>query len=330
MLIWCAIFAALAAAGTWLARRYAVARALVDHPGERRSHSVPTPRGGGIAIVVALLLATFVLAMQEPRHAVVAMAFASGLSAVALAGLIDDHRPLSPWVRLAVHVVASAVLAFALMANGTDWKTALAAFVACVSLTNVWNFMDGINGLAATQAALIAFAVALVAGDAWILAASALAAACMGFLPFNFPHARIFLGDVGSGALGYSIAALAFVAGDGTFQAVTLVTLAVSAFLIDAGLTLLRRVLHGERWWTPHTRHAYQVCARRWGHARVTISYGAWTAISILIVRGVEGAPMHLTLAVMAAWYMSGALLWLWLQHRHGERPRTGKAGTAG
>lgn len=322
MLLWFAIFAAMGAAGTWLARRYALARALVDQPGERRSHSVPTPRGGGIAIVVALLVAATVLAIREPLQAGLAIAFGVGLSAVALVGLIDDHRPLSPWVRLTVHVIASAVLASGWMSVGGDWRSAAVAFIACVCLTNIWNFMDGIDGLAATQAAIASFAIALSAVDEAALVAIALAASCVGFLPFNFPRSRIFLGDVGSGALGFSIAALWLLAGDGSHVALTLVPMAISAFAIDAGLTLLRRILRGERWWTPHVQHAYQVCARRWGHVRVTISYGAWTAVSVLIAHATGTAGAGLPWATTVAWYISGALLWLWLQHCQVRRSR--------
>jgi UDP-N-acetylmuramyl pentapeptide phosphotransferase/UDP-N-acetylglucosamine-1-phosphate transferase len=327
VLVWFLIFAAVGMAGTWLARRYALAHALVDEPGERRSHSIATPRGGGIAIVVALLVAAVTLAIRDTVQVVLASAFAGGLSAVALVGLIDDHRPLSPWIRLSVHIAAAGVLALAWTVHGGDWKVAVLGFVACVCLTNVWNFMDGINGIATTQAALVGVAVVSLMADGWALLALALAASCIGFLPFNFPRARIFLGDVGSGSLGYSIGALWLLSGIGTGPSSALMLMMVSAFLIDAGLTLLRRVLRGEQWWAPHVQHAYQACARRWGHVRVTVSYGIWTALSVLMMRAVDAAA-DLTWAVMAAWYTSGALLWLWLQHRYGGPSRTDAAGT--
>lgn len=276
-----------------------------------------------MAIVVALLVAACALAIREPRQAGLAIAFATGLSAVALVGLIDDHRPLSPWIRLPVHVVASAVLALAWIANGGDWKAAAVAFIACICLTNIWNFMDGIDGLAATQAAIAALAIVFATTDEQPLLALALAASCIGFLPFNFPRSRIFLGDVGSGALGFAIAALWLPAADDVRMSSTLIPMAVSAFVIDAGLTLLRRVLRGERWWTPHVQHAYQVCARRWGHARVTISYGVWTGVSALIAQGMEDVGTALPWAMMAAWYTSGAVLWFWLQHCQVGRSRT-------
>lgn len=310
-----AVFAALAAAGTWLARRYALARALIDEPGERRSHSVATPRGGGIAIV-SIVLAALGLALLGGRVPLVpGLAFAVGLVAIALVGWLDDHRPLSARLRFSVHVLASALFAAAWFAETESWQAACAALLAGVVLTNVWNFMDGIDGIAATQAACVAAALFVIVGHAWGLVALAVAAGCVGFLPFNFPRARIFMGDVGSGALGFALAVLSVVAAwHGSIEAASSIALALSAFLIDAAMTLARRVLRGERWWTPHTQHAYQVCARRWGHAPVTISYCAWTAVSVLIARHVASQSPLMTGGVIAAWYMSGAVLWFWLQ----------------
>lgn len=319
MLGWIAIFAAIAAGGTWAARRYALAHSLVDSPGERRSHTVATPRGGGVAIVAAVAVAAFALALRSPGDATLVSAFCIGLAAVAAVGFIDDHRPLSPWLRLSVHVGASALFAAALFIDGSPWQTAVAAFGACVVLVNVWNFMDGINGLAASQAAAIGALLFLVGDGAWAWLALALSAGCLGFLPFNFPRARIFLGDVGSGALGFAVAASLFAARPDTVGHGVLVAMALAPFVIDASLTLGRRVIRGERWWTPHTQHAYQVCARRWGHSRVTLAYGA-AAVLPALVWAVLKPNGRFMLAVGAAWYICGALCWLWLQSR-GDKP---------
>src|SRR5690606_27675026 len=129
----------------------------------------------------------------------------------------------------------------------------------CMVLVNIWNFMDGIDGIAALQALVVAAAITLLANVAaarWI--ALALAAACFGFLPLNLPRARIFLGDVGSGALGYLLALAMVLAATGGGQATSpaawvLLLLPPSAFFLDASLTLLVRMLRGERWWTPRS-----------------------------------------------------------------------------
>ena len=309
-------------AGTWLARRYAVHRNLFDLPGERRSHALPTPRGGGIAIAMALLVAVAWSWAWTPAFRPLLAGFLPGLLLVAGVGLLDDHRPLSPWLRLAVHAVAALALAAGVwMATGNVWL-AVAALVLAMVLTNVWNFMDGIDGLAASQAALVAAGVALLADGPVQWLALALLSATMGFLPFNFPKARIFLGDIGSGALGYTLAMLVVVAagqdviGAG-FWSWWPWLLPLSAFLLDAGLTLLGRMARREVWWQPHTLHAYQAWARRSrSHVRVTLAYGAWTAIAVGLLAWLRGATPVVMLLSCLAWYMTGTGVWWMLQRK--------------
>lgn len=277
---WIALAGIASAAGTWLARRYALARQLLDEPGERRSHQVPTPRGGGAAIVAVMLaVAAGLLVRASGAEAALLGSFVLALALVAGIGAWDDHRPLSPWLRLAVHGLAGALLGGALWWAGAPAWLAVAGALLVPGLVNVWNFMDGINGLAASQALLCAglFASGL-AGD-WRLLAWAAAAACLGFLPFNFPRARIFLGDVGSGALGLALAwllAVLVLQRPGAWPS----ALALLPFLADAGFTLVRRMLRGEKWWQPHATHLYQRLARRHGsHVPVTLAYAGVTAV---------------------------------------------------
>lgn len=329
MVIEFTVLVAVAATGTWLARRYALARALVDEPGDRRSHAVSTPRGGGIAIVVVVLVACALAFIQRRVPSLPIAAFAGAFGAIAIVGWLDDHRPLSARLRFTVHVLAAGLFAAVWLGETGSWLAALFAFIAGVALTNVWNFMDGINGIAATQAVCVAIAVLVADVGGWSMVALAVAAGCIGFLPFNFPRARIFMGDVGSGALGFALGVLVVTAASQDVEANTaLMLMPLSAFLLDAGLTLARRVIQGERWWTPHTQHAYQVCARRWGHARVTLSYCAWTVVSVLIARRVAPDSPAETGSVIAAWYIFGAALWLWLQRAGARRLRMDPAVT--
>lgn len=314
MLAWIALYAAMAAAGTWFARGYALRQRLIDAPGERRSHSVSTPRGGGIGVVVAVMVAAIALSVRFPEQALLLRLFAAGFAIVAVVGSIDDHRPTSPWWRLAAHAVAAALLAVGVALQQGDFRLALATFVGAVVLTNVWNFMDGINGLAASQALVVAAALAWATGGAWGWLGAALAAACMGFLPFNFPVARVFLGDVGSGALGYAVAALAAIAVTHGAIEGPLVLLPVSAFLVDSGLTLLRRILRRERWWTAHAQHAYQAWARRAGHAVVSSSYATWTVTGAVLAFHARAAEQGFIWGSLLAWYTSAVVLWLWIQ----------------
>lgn len=285
-----AVAAALTAALVGMALAYARWRGLVDAPGQRRSHAVPTPRGGGIGIVLVVLLVGFAPAVWHGGG--LAAALATAVAGVAFVGWWDDHRPLSARLRLAVHAAAAALVAAVLWGLPGD-PAAVAVFVA-VTLVLAWsvnlhNFIDGIDGLLATQAAAVLAALALAAvhaGDPGIAHWAAVgSAACIGFLPFNLPRARIFLGDVGSGALGMLVGGVGLAAWRaGAIDAGALLML-VSAPAVDASATLLLRVARGRRWWRPHREHLYQWMVRSGrSHPRVTLSYLAWTAVAVPLV----------------------------------------------
>ncbi len=317
---WLAFHFLVGFAGTWLARAYAVRWKLYDQPGERRSHGVATPRGGGIAIVASMFLALAFIGWggDAPRQALACIA--TGLLLVAAIGWVDDHRPLSPWSRLLVHAIAAGLLAWATLILGGSVADAAFAFLAALVLVNVWNFMDGIDGLAASQAALVAAGYAMVtSGGAHWLALALVASAC-GFLPYNFPKARIFLGDVGSGALGYGLAGLmvaAAMANGGGAGTWLLVLLPVSVFLIDASLTLGARILRREKWWQPHVQHAYQRWARLAGNHRVvTVAYAMATLVTVLAMLGGRSSGTPFRIVMIAAVWLAGAACWHWLQRR--------------
>ena len=316
---WLVLHVAIGLLGTWLARRYAIRRDLMDQPGERRAHDVPTPRGGGVAIVIALLVAASVIGWRHPREIVLVGGFVLGLLLVAGIGMLDDHKPLSPWPRLGVQAVAAAILSLAVAGASGDLSAALVAFVAAMILTNIWNFMDGINGIATTQAMLVAGGLTFVLGGVWGWVALALAAACLGFLPFNFPKARIFLGDVGSGALGFALAALLVVALMGGRLAAPLLVLPIAPFLVDSGLTLARRVARGERWWMPHDQHAYQRWANASGsHTIVTFAYAGWTVGGWLLAWWLAPQTEGRMAVWCVVWFTMAVASWAWLQHVHG------------
>lgn len=320
--IWLLSGFALGALGTWAARGYALRRQLIDQPGERRSHGQATPRGGGIAIVAVLLLAILVIAIRAPEHGAGLGLAATGLLLVAGIGWIDDHRPLPATLRLAVHVIAAGVLCLGLASAGAGPPDLAISFVLVVVLVNVWNFMDGINGIAASQAALAALAYAIFAGEGPILwLGLALAAAACGFLPFNFPRARIFLGDVGSGTLGYALAALAglsSIQSDGA--AWMLLGLPLLPFLVDASLTLLARIVRAERWWEPHTQHAYQAWSRRRGHAPVTVAYASAATVACLGMFAMRSSTSPIIMLSYAVFLSLGGLAWMRLRGRPMDR----------
>jgi UDP-N-acetylmuramyl pentapeptide phosphotransferase/UDP-N-acetylglucosamine-1-phosphate transferase len=257
---------------------------VLDQPTHRSSHTVATLRGGGLApACAATAMLSGVPVLDPPQRAGLAVVVI-GFGAV---GLLEDLRGVPPLPRFALQLLAAALaLPFLLtgLTGPPGWQVvfALAVAVWLVAYANAFNFMDGINGISGVQAAVAGlawFAVGHVQG-AHALAAGGLliAAAAAGFLPFNFPHPRCFLGDVGSYFFGSWIAALVVVAlrsGVPPEAAVAPVLL----YLADTGTTLLRRVSHGEAWYRPHRDHVYQRLVRLgWSHARTTATVGGLTA----------------------------------------------------
>lgn len=306
--------------GSAWALRYARREQVLDHPGERSNHAMATPRGGGIAMV-AVMAGVFVwLGSANAGDRLVLLAMLAGLLLVGAIGWLDDHRPVPARLRLAVHVLAAVLVAAATAASGWPRWCAALALVAIPVLVNIWNFMDGIDGIAASQAmvwglALAAWAPATPAGGVGL----ALAMACLGFLPFNFPRARVFMGDVGSGALGFLVAAGGLLLARRQ-QADALAGLFVLApFLVDAGLTLARRVWRRERWWQAHSQHAYQRLARTWKrHAIVTAVYLLLAASGAVLGQMLRFQETVVTISFMLLWYIGMAALWWGAQFRAG------------
>jgi UDP-N-acetylmuramyl pentapeptide phosphotransferase/UDP-N-acetylglucosamine-1-phosphate transferase len=317
---WVVAAPVVSAAGTWLARRYAMRRDLLDAPGERRSHSTPTPRGGGAGPIAAIAMLLVVFRTGDALAGADWRWLLGGLLGVGAIGAWDDHRPLGAGVRLLVHVVAGAAMAAAFGL----WDRPLLAIAVAIATTvaiNVWNFMDGIDGIASTQAAVVTGAsIAFARVDAAGFALGC-TLAILAFVPFNFPRARIFLGDVGSGALGYVLVMLAVATSLGGHRsgAWLLLLFPAAAFLVDATLTLGRRMLEGERWWTPHTRHLYQVWARRAGHPRVTLAYGIWSLAGAGFAVWAAGRGSMFIVVSLGVWYTTAAGLWVFMQARSTE-----------
>jgi Fuc2NAc and GlcNAc transferase len=260
---------------------------LVDVPNERSSHSRPTPRGGGLGIFVAVTLGVWIWSTSI-QLGLVWKNILIGAGAVAVIGLWDDVRSVSAHWRFLVHLVAAV---FLILAFPADYKVQLisgvsigglpAFLLSCigvVSLINMFNFMDGIDGLAASEAVFV------TAGGALILLLSGyshtpvavvcllVSAASAGFLLINWAPARIFMGDVGSGFLGFSIAAIAlWTIVEQLMSCWTWVILA-GVFVSDASVTLFRRLFRGENVTSAHRMHGYQRLARLWfSHRRVTL-----------------------------------------------------------
>lgn len=320
------VVAALTALLVQLVIVYARRRGMVDLPGQRRLHQLPTPRGGGVGVVIALtvgLLTTQLLpGVALPRLWLTG--WLAALLLTALVGAIDDHRSLGVLPRIGAHFGASLLLLFVLWpeihgAWGTGVQVLLAAAMVLGTAwsINLHNFMDGSDGLLSLQVLVVSLGFATMAARAGqvalAVAALLLAATQAGFLPFNvpWPRARVFMGDAGSGPLGFMVAALAFGGlADGAWSLPSALLL-VSAFAADASATLAARLLRGGRWWHPHREHLYQWLARSSGsHIRPLLIYLAWNLLLALPLACLAQDDARLGWWLVAGLYMLAGGIW--------------------
>ena len=261
---------------------------VLDLPGERSSHSVPTPRGGGAPIAAGLLVA----AALTPGAGDARLAFAFAVGFFGLLGLLDDLRGLPAISRLVLQAAGAAGVATLLVLHLplTAFAMAAAALVAAVWLVgfvNAFNFMDGVNGISAAHALIGGAAYACLAAwrqDGFGAAVGlALAAGACAFLPWNAGRARVFLGDVGSYSIGAALAVLAVrLIADGVPAAA--VAGPVALYLADVAWTLQRRIRRGEPWLEGHRTHVYQRwCDAGWSHQEVTLLTSALTVLLCLL-----------------------------------------------
>ena len=271
---------------TGLLRWLALRNRVLDIPVERSAHTIPTPVGGGLAIV--LLSAGFSVYFFSiellPQHVFMALL---GAFAVAAIGLLDDVREIHAKWRVPLHVAAAswsvawlgdvAPISFGVFSLESQWVLRPLAVIALVWLLNLYNFMDGIDGIAASELisvnlVALLFVINAADGSAAVMTA-VLGAAGAGFLVWNWEPAKIFMGDVGSGFCGFMLGLLALITmQQGTMTVWTWLIL-LGVFTVDATTTLSRRFLQGERWYDGHTSHAYQHAARQYkSHSKVTIT----------------------------------------------------------
>ncbi|KPW84798.1 Fuc2NAc and GlcNAc transferase [Pseudomonas congelans] len=282
---------------TALLRKYALAKSLIDIPNARSSHSIPTPRGGGVAIVITFIMAMAVLgwAGHLPSSAFVAIVGSGGL--VAVIGFMDDHGHIAARWRLLGHFAAAAWALFWLdglapldvmgwtFDAGPLWQV-LAAFY-LVWMLNLYNFMDGIDGIAGIEAVTVCLGMSIIyalgghTGLSWEVLM--LAAAAAGFLYWNFPPAKIFMGDAGSGFLGIVLGVLSIQGSWTSPQLFWCWLILLGVFVVDATVTLVRRLLRRERLYEAHRSHAYQFASRHYGrHVPVTLAVGLINLVWLL------------------------------------------------
>jgi Fuc2NAc and GlcNAc transferase len=316
---------ALTAAGatfllTDFVRRWVVRRAILDHPNERSSHTRPTPRGGGIALVFIVLVWLIGAGVTRmlPLNAVIALA--GGGVIVAGVGLFDDVRPLSAYWRLAFHFIAATWTVAWLggmptLFVGQSSATlgvagSVIAVIGIVWSINLFNFMDGIDGIAGVEALSVgAIGGALLTGTSapgLAQLAFVIAGAALGFLFWNWPPARIFLGDVGSGFIGFAIAAMALASENARAVPLMVWGILTAVFIVDATLTFGRRLRSG-RWKEAHRNHAYQRAVQSgWSHSGVSVMVGALNLLLGLVAVATVTGGLSISVAVLLSLLLTG------------------------
>jgi Fuc2NAc and GlcNAc transferase len=310
---------------TLLVLRNATRLGVIADPNERSSHAVPTPSGGGIGIVAGGTLGGLFAAWFFPWPTLVVVV--AGLAMAAI-GFIDDRRHISAPLRLAAQIILAAAMVATLefeplaAAIGLSFPLVLAAILvlAAVYWINIFNFMDGIDGIAGAQAAfMLAAAIILMlvsgagAGVVLVWWLAALAAAVLGFLLLNWPPARIFMGDAGSTYLGFMLAYAAYASIAAGWLSLWQWLILGALFVADATITLVRRLLRREALFKAHRLHAYQHLSRRWGnHRPVTLLFAAVNVVWLLPLAWAAGTLAGVApLAVLIAYLpLVAGLIW--------------------
>ena len=319
MTIWLVFSAVLSASLllTWVLRRYALSRSLMDIPNGRSSHSVPTPRGGGVAIVLTYLVTLVLVAFAGWVSWSAALPLLGAGALIAVVGFLDDHGHIAARWRLLAHFGAAlwALLwmgglpTISLVGVEVDlgWLGHVLAALYLVWMLNLYNFMDGIDGIASIEAVCACAGACLVywltGHENLMIAPMLLAVAVLGFLYWNFPPARIFMGDAGSGFLGVVIGILSLQAAWAAPEMLWVWLILLGVFIVDATFTLGRRLLRGDKVYEAHRSHAYQYASRLAGrHLPVTLTVMAINLLWLLPIALFVGLGFDGVLGLLVAY----------------------------
>ena len=325
----------------WLTRQFCSPDSVVymlDQPNERSLHDRPVPRGGGLAILIAIVVCGATVTLFHPVSGLAGVAL--GILMVAIVSFLDDRYSVPSLYRLVAQAAAAAAILYGgfflqkLEIPGVSWHWPYAAGAVFSALFTVWminlyNFMDGMDGFAGGMA-VFGFGVFAVMGwmaghDAFFLISLIIVAASAGFLIFNFPPARIFMGDIGSSTLGLLAATLSlWGARDGVFP-VWIAVLVFSPFIVDATATLLQRFLRHERIWQAHKTHYYQQLVQAgWGHRRtVLLEYAIMLGCGITALWVVH-TTAEMQVAILAGWVLFYFSFFFWVSRFVARRNKAG------
>jgi len=309
---------ALGGAGAWFISRWGPRLGVLDKANHRSSHDGVVPKGGGIGILAAFLFSAWLLKLPP--------LFLCCIGLISLFSLYGDRREIAPKMRLCVQFLAAIGLLIGLLLWGDRGWLAyllipfLAIFI--VGTANYYNFMDGINGVAGITG-VVAFGLAAVfagmAGGnaAFMMLAICMGLACVGFLPFNMPKARVFMGDVGSVLLGFVFGALV-VGFSRSLNDFLVMCSFLFPFYADELTTEYVRLRNGENLLTPHRRHVYQLLANEMGiaHWKVSVGYGVLQAVVGLGALGLRGYGTGVLVGYLAVWFVGFWGFGSWVRRR--------------
>ena len=291
---------------SWLVYPLLVRWNVIDQPNERSSHSRPTARGGGVGFITVILGGGLWYLISTGNTQANLVLVAAGF--LALVSFVDDNRPLHAGIRFGCHGIAATAAIWFLFGigrvqiedmYGTSGVVKLIVlvllFLWIAGYTNAFNFMDGINGLVSMQGFITTLGSVLIVivngyqtDHTPIVILLSIGGACLGFLPHNFPRARMFMGDVGSAPLGYLIAIMVvWLALIIDIELLIPLILLHANFVLDTGITLLRRIMRRERWYEAHNEHFYQKLIRAGkSHMHVTLTEALIQIVVLLILLG--------------------------------------------
>jgi Fuc2NAc and GlcNAc transferase len=304
----------LGATGAWLMAKYGRKLGLIDRPNERSSHQNATPKGGGVGILAGFVMASLTVDISLGLWIPAVL--------IALLSLINDYLPLSPRLRIIFQFGCSMVFLLSLPIIGLDQPTVywliIPLSIFMVGTANFYNFMDGINGIAGITG-LVGFGLLAYCSFAWgtepalFVVNIAIALGCLGFLPFNFPKAKVFMGDVGSIFLGFLFAAAVVLLSDNVLDFVCLGAL-LFPFYMDELTTMLLRIKERERLSKPHRKHLYQILANEYeiAHWKVSSGFGLFQLVigfSVLAIKSKGILPVLILLILYGCIFSAFSLL---------------------
>jgi len=290
---------------TLLVKHFTIRKSILDLPNERSSHSLPTPRGGGIAIAITWFLAITYLYIRKYIDSTPFFALLCGLP-ISVIGLVDDVITISPRVRFFVQVICATIAIFLLgglniinigfQVISFPYLFSIVAVFGIVWFTNLFNFLDGIDGYISAEVIFIGFAFFLLFGE---VPPALLAAVTAGFLVWNWQPAKIFMGDVGSTLLGFTMGVFAVYYQNEGVASILIWIMLTSLFWFDATLTLYRRWRNNEKLSQAHRKHAYQRIVQAGFSHQKTVLYGISINFLILLLVLIAIKYPELTLVML-------------------------------